>query len=302
MKPIARAYWPIKLFDYVRGVGPIARNSGNIISTMTDKDLIEVDNHDLQFCAPVKPVSSYWTLVTLTSKIAAANPGYMLCYRGQQNDFHLGNQIGHVLCPTLWRTNPEADFDTKCATLLSKDQQFMQSYKSYEKADSRIVELMKETPLARWALLQHYGVCDTPLLDLTRSLQVACSFASGGDDGVGYVYVLGLPYQNQAITTDTESDITCMSLLGVTPSNARRPLVQEGYLACDGNWWRVYSRADRYSGDRDVDFSSRLLAVIQVYLGGSFWESCPNEALTDDLLMPEDDPFMDFLQSYNLVP
>ena len=29
----------------------------------------------------------------------------------------------------------------------------------------------------RWALLQHYNICDTPLVDITQSLHVASSFA-----------------------------------------------------------------------------------------------------------------------------
>ena len=226
----------------------------------------------------------------------------MLCYRGQREDYRLGGRIGHSLCPTLWRIRPGESFEGKCAVLLEKDQLLMEAYAAFPDADGRIRELMDETPLARWALLQHYGICATPLLDLTRSLQVACSFASGGADGVGYVYILGLPYQAQAVSVDAKSSIICMSLLGVTPSNARRPLIQEGYLACDGNWWRVYSMADCYTGDCDVDFSVRLLAALKVRLGESFWAGCPNDVLAADLLMPEDDPFMEFLESSGLVP
>jgi len=37
----------------------------------------------------------------------------------------------------------------------------------------------------QWAVLQHYEVCDTPLLDLTDSLETALSFASStAEDGV----------------------------------------------------------------------------------------------------------------------
>jgi len=47
----------------------------------------------------------------------------------------------------------------------------------------------------RRTILHHYSVCDTPSLDLTHSLRVACSFAQlSSRDARAYVFVLGLPY------------------------------------------------------------------------------------------------------------
>lgn len=34
--------------------------------------------------------------------------------------------------------------------------------------------LLNKYPEIAWSLLQHYEICDTPLLDLTHSLHVAC--------------------------------------------------------------------------------------------------------------------------------
>jgi len=54
-----------------------------------------------------------------------------------------------------------------------------------------------------WAILQHYGVCDTPLVDLTHSLRVAASFAhleflkaksKNKRRKYGYVMALAMPY------------------------------------------------------------------------------------------------------------
>lgn len=53
--------------------------------------------------------------------------------------------------------------------------------------------------------------------------------------------MLGMPYQREMVTAAHEDCITCVSLLGTMPPSALRPYVQDGYLACDGDWWRLYA-------------------------------------------------------------
>ncbi len=57
----------------------------------------------------------------------------------------------------------------------------------------------------QWSILQHYEVIPTPLLDVTHSLRVACSFAQlAGTDPTCYVYVLGFPYSTNRISINSE--------------------------------------------------------------------------------------------------
>jgi hypothetical protein len=60
--------------------------------------------------------------------------------------------------------------------------------------------MLNKYPEIAWSLLQHYEICDTPLLDLTHSLHVSCSFAFDSNEGeTGIIYVLGMPWQTDAI-------------------------------------------------------------------------------------------------------
>jgi hypothetical protein len=60
----------------------------------------------------------------------------------------------------------------------------------------------------RRTILHHYSVCDTPSLDLTHSLRVACSFAQlSSRDARAYVFVLGLPYTTNRISINTKKEV-----------------------------------------------------------------------------------------------
>lgn len=53
---------------------------------------------------------------------------------------------------------------------------------------------LRQKRYIQWSILQHYEVVPTPLLDLTQSIRVACSFAQmRGTDSTCYVYVIGFP-------------------------------------------------------------------------------------------------------------
>jgi len=104
----------------------------------------------------------------------------------------------------------------------------------------------KQRPFAAWAVVQHYELWPTPLLDLTSSLRIAASFALGlsgshRDAGAatGYLYAFAI----QRIATDLMTvgswkgddpaliaDSITVRLSAVCPPNAVRPHLQEGYL------------------------------------------------------------------------
>src|SRR5690606_38796111 len=98
---------------------------------------------------------------------------------------------------------------------------------------------IRQKTYVQWSILQHYGVLETPLLDITHSLRVACSFAqhdSTSDQSI--VYALGLPQVSNRISINSEEDLVNVRLLSICPPSALRPHFQEGFLAgtTDVSW------------------------------------------------------------------
>lgn len=116
----------------------------------------------------------------------------------------------------------------------------------------------------QWSIIQHYQVCDTPLLDLTQSLRVACSFAQIGSPD-GYVYVFTLPYVMNRVSNNSEHDIVNIRLLSICPPEALRPYFQEGYLAGTEDITNEYESKDK------LDFRNRLIAKFQIPSQVKFW-------------------------------
>lgn len=130
----------------------------------------------------------------------------------------------------------------------------------YGKIDESSVnhrQLSKRPGLA-WAVLQHYGYCPTPYLDVTQSLRMACMFAL---DGSRYqdrpcVYVLGFPFVHDKFFRDSNAELSVTRLLSAMPPVAKRAYYQEGYL--------VGSELElaKYTPSHDV--SQRLLAKFEL--------------------------------------
>ncbi len=135
----------------------------------------------------------------------------------------------------------------------------------------------------RWSILQHYGVCGTPLLDVTHSLRVAASFALNSGRKGGYVYIYALPHPQGTITYSTDEELLNVSLLGACPSDALRPHFQEGYLV--GTFpARVKKKHPA------LDFGLRLVAKIEIPKK-NFWDKDFHE-IPEDALYPVGDGMM----------
>jgi len=139
----------------------------------------------------------------------------------------------------------------------------------------------------QWSVLQHYEVCNTPLLDFTHSLQVACSFAQAGNESDwAYIFVFGLPYITNRISINSEHDIVNVRLLSICPPHALRPYFQDGYLA------GTEDVLDEYDNKSELDFNNRLIAKFCFPNSGTFWGNSfspiPGEAL-----YPENDEVLE---------
>jgi hypothetical protein len=94
---------------------------------------------------------------------------------------------------------------------------------------------MRDAREVQWALIQHYGLWPTPLIDVTSSLRVAASFALGGSEAeetekTGYLLAVGLPHTTGSITFDIDQQLSLARLSGACPPEAKRPHYQDGFL------------------------------------------------------------------------
>lgn len=211
-------------------------------------------------------VSSYSQLLKGISIISFYNHDLHLLFRGQSKEYLDGKQRP-MIRPTILRNErnrnrlTEKVFEKRYATLKEYMKRLVCEVKETTKTrnserDSTrhmmgTARLRKFEPL-QWSILQHYGVSDTPLLDATQSLQVACSFALNGENrDHGYVYVIGVPYLSESISYSVREGIICTRLLSACPPEARRPYLQEGYLV--GSFPEIKERPEDL---REHDFSA----------------------------------------------
>ena len=247
-----------------------------------DTDLVA----DPQTVARSDPESldSFPDLVKEVARLSNLFPHQLLFFRGQSTD-HKNKAGASTLYPSIYRKEP-----------LSKEEVFAK-YEVLDAAANRLADrLSHESELkhsrddirrrryVQWSILQHYDLCPTPLLDVTQSLRVACSFASNKNSGdVGYVYVLGLPYLTNRISMNSEEDIVNVRLLSICPAQALRPHFQEGYVV------GTLDTTSEYESKSTLDFSQRLVKKFAIPCQESFWKP-DGGPIPNGLLYPTNDP------------
>jgi hypothetical protein len=216
-------------------------------------------------------VQNYMDLATKVAELQFRNRDFVLMFRGQAGDYK--NKSGYTsLKPTLLR----AGASTRIPTTQTLDRRFEQLIAA-EKAlisEYRDRGLLGRQRLARqrvlrWAILQHYEICKTPLLDVTQSLRIAASFGSLDRPSEAFLFVLGIPNISGAITASAEAGLQTVRLASVCPPSAVRPHIQEGFLlgeypeCADAEQKMLYSHAE-------MDFGRRLIAKFS-FEPDSFW-------------------------------
>lgn len=249
---------------------------------------LEISNHlngSKMAYAPPYLVKTYRELVEQIAKLSFFNKDHLLFYRGQETDFR--NKAGQTtLYPTIYRgiISPKIELRDRI-DILKRAQQLLVN-KCQAKNVTGIPEI-KRKHYIQWSILQHYEVCPTPLLDLTQSIRVACSFAlrnNSPNDGI--VHVLGLPYLTNRILYNSEHDLINIRLLSICPPIALRPYFQEGYLA------GTLDIVDDYQDKKVLDFNRRLIAKFQIPNNGKFWDNNFSQ-LPDEALYPKSDEMED---------
>jgi hypothetical protein len=255
-------------------------------------------------------VSDYLDLAKKIAELQFRNRDYVLLYRGQPRDYrdHDGRS---TLEPAIFRRSPRDwnlnALSEKFNSLELIEQKLLEGFKN---ADLIGLEELARHRILRWAILQHYEVHVTPLLDVTQSLRIAASFASSGTKSErkrlerqkseeAYLYVIGVPNISGAISASAEAGLQIIRLASVCPPRALRPHVQEGYLL--GEYPEIGTHAQKQLyGLPEIDFGKRLVAKFrfnpqEFWTGGQFQMIGPRALYPS----PSQDPLCDLANKLN---
>lgn len=210
------------------------------------------------------PVRDYRSLVEHVAHLSYLNRHHLAFFRGQGSDYQ-NKAKGSTLYPAIYRGDNLApvELEVRLRKLESASRALVKLFKRDSIEGAHDVARKK---YVQWSILQHYQVVPTPLLDITHSLRVACSFAQlAAIDSNCYVYVLGFPYPTNRISINSEEDLVNIRLLSICPPQALRPFFQEGYMAGTPD---VTSNFDTKT---ELDFRNRLIAKFAISRGKKFW-------------------------------
>lgn len=239
----------------------------------------EIDKHigDLDvWRAPAYEISNFRDVVEHVARLAYANRNQLLFFRGQDKDY-LSKAGASTIYPAIYREDnlAHAELQVRFKQLARAARTLVKLFEQNKIPGARDVSRKK---YIQWSVLQHYEVIATPLLDVTQSLRVACSFAQMASvDPTCYVFVLGLPYTTNRISINSEEDVVNIRLLSICPPSALRPYYQEGYMAGTPD---ITSDFDTKT---ELDFRNRLIAKFAIPRAKRFWnegfEAIPRTAL-----------------------
>lgn len=239
--------------------------------------------------APAYEIGRFRGLVEHVARLAYANPDELLFFRGQDKDFQ-SKAGGTTLYPSIYRGDSLASRELRHRFDLLDQAARLLVEKFRTAAIDGHSELRKKRYI-QWSILQHYEVVPTPLLDLTQSLRVACSFAQlRSTDPICYVYVLGLPYMTNRISINSEHDIVNIRLLSICPPAALRPYFQEGYLA------GTPDVTTEFDSKTELDFRNRLIAKFAIPRAKGFWGSGFDQ-IPESALYPKGDSMLEMCAS-----
>jgi hypothetical protein len=261
---------------------------GTLITHLADGSVGPIQADELRAAEPT-PVATFTGLVRNVARVASLRHGDFIFYRGQTHDWR--SKSGKTtIYPTLFRP-PAGATALRTAEVVARKQTLDDAI---AKIRARYRELGHTNELWRYrefatALLQHYELVATPMVDLTTSLHVAASFARGaGGDGAGVVYVIAMPYPTETLSLYPRYGMALARLQSLCPPDARRPQFQEGWLV-----GRMPLTAEKTPDD---DLGGRVVAKYALPAGPAFWDG-QFHPIPQDALLPEHDPFGDRLRA-----
>lgn len=226
-------------------------------------------------------VKTFRELVEEVAKLSYLNKDYLLFFRGQSSDYK-GKTGKSSFYPTIYRSDylTQQELDYRFDKLYSASKILAELFKKH-KIEGQY-ELRRKR-FIQWSILQHYEVTETPLIDVTQSIRVACSFSQlSNEQDTAFIYVFGLPYYTNRISINSEQDLVNIRLLSITPPQALRPYFQEGFLVGTDDITNEYDRKE------ELDLNNRLIAKYEIPNSNSFWGKS-FDRIPKNALYPNDD-------------
>ena len=234
-------------------------------------------------------VNSYIDLTKKIAELQYLNRNYVLMFRGQSKDYKTSKN-NTMMKASIFRNEgsktPSERILDKRFDILKDAENYLQDH--YIENELRFRQNISRHRVIRWAILQHYEVCKTPLLDVTHSLRIAASFASLGDEvDEAFVFAFGIPNISGAVTTSSEARLQIVRLSSACPPIAFRPHIQEGYLL--GEYPEISdTRQKALYKIYEVDFGRRLIAKFR-FSPKDFWRDSDHPRLKRDALYPNEE-------------
>lgn len=251
-----------------------------IAAQVTDDLKERGSSSDEGFSRP-KRIGKYRQLIEHVAKLAYLNKDFLLFFRGQGIDY-LNKSGSSTIYPSIYRGErlTQDELTARFDLLYSASKRLCDALSSSNITGASEVRKRK---YIQWSILQHYEICPTPLLDLTHSLVVACSFAQFDSlADAPTVYIFGLPYITNRVSINSEYDLAVIRLLSICPPEALRPYFQDGYLAGTDDI------TDQYESKDELDFNRLLIAKFRISKSRGFWGT-DFHSLPRNALYPEND-------------
>lgn len=226
-------------------------------------------------------ISTFRELVEQVANLSYLNKDFLLFFRGQKNDYRNTNN-NSTFYPTIYRSDylTQSELDFRFEKLSSASKILVDLLKKNHIQGITEIERKK---YIQWSILQHYEVTETPFIDVTQSLRVACSFAQlNNEEKNAFIYVFGLPYFTNRISINSEHDLINIRLLSISPPQALRPYFQEGYLIGTDDV------VNDYSNKSELDLNNRLIAKFEIPNTDVFWGEHFNRIPESALYPPND--------------
>ena len=230
------------------------------------------------------PTKSFRELVELTARVAIWNKQYDIFFRGQNQDYKNKKDKTDIY-PSICRPelNSIGKYKSSIKTpTIEKRLAQLSSFIDYLYTTERVPKRFRRTRSfteMNYALIQHYCILPTPMIDITQSLRVAASFALRRSQTQVFVMsFFGLPYPHGSISYFIDNNIVLVKLQNSCPADALRPRYQEGFLV-----GRFPFSPFKAAGD---NLATRMLA--KFYLNNTynhFWDNL-FKPLSEELLFP----------------
>lgn len=234
-------------------------------------------------------VSSYLELAKKVAELQFLNRHHVLLFRGQKADYRT-TKNNSMLKASIFRLE---------GSKIPREQTLVNRFETLKTAEGLLSEKyenqrllgfdrLRKQRIIRWAILQHYEVCPTPLLDVTHSLRIAASFATVNNvRDEAFIFAFAVPNVSGAVTASAEAGLQIVRLSSACPPDAVRPHIQEGYLLGEYPEISDFSQHSKY-GYYEMDFGRRLIAKFR-FNPNTFWGNEHYPSASEAALYPSEE-------------